>query len=141
MGQGCGSVFGTECYIQVAGDSDYSVGSWHFKLHVPVMGYGLEACEGVPPQKDEISAIERGHVEEQLFRPVVIRRAEYYIEFNFPRASWLLTGDNSSKGGISLLDATLIHLHFVERIFVDEVKSTSVVHEHLGKSKAVHNWV
>src|SRR5215216_2604401 len=130
-----------ECYIQFTGDSDYSVGPWHFKLHVPVMGYGLEACEGIPSQKGVVSAIERGHVEEKLFGPVVIRRAEYYIEFNFPRASCFSTGDNTSKGGTTLLDAALVHLHFVERIFVNEVKSASAIHEHLGKSKAIHNWV
>ena len=80
-------------------------------------------------------------MEEQLFGPVVIRRAEYYIEFDCPRASCFSTGDNTSKGGTALLDAALVHLHFVERIFVDEVKSASTVHEHLDKSKAVHNWV
>ena len=105
------------------------------------MGYGLEACEDVLPQKGVISAIERGHVEEKLFGPEVIRRAEYYVECNFSRASRFSTGDNNSKGGTALLDATLVHLHFVERIFIDEVKPTAVVHEHFGKSEAVHNWV
>ena len=105
------------------------------------MGYGLEECEGVPPQEGVISAIERGHVEEQLSGHIILRRAEYYIKFNFPRASCFSTGDNASKGGTALLDATLVHLHFVERIFVDEVKSATAVHEHFGESKAIQNWV
>ena len=80
-------------------------------------------------------------MEEQLFRHVVIRRAEYYIEFDSPRALCFAAGDNASKGGTALLDATLVHLHFVERIFVDEVQSAAAVHEHFVESKAVHNWV
>ena len=46
-----------------------------------------------------ISAIERCHIEEQLFEHVVLRRAEYYIKFSFPQASCFSTGDNTSKGG------------------------------------------
>ena len=105
------------------------------------MGDGLEACEGVLPQKGMISSIERDHMEEQLFRPVVIRHAEYYVECNFSRASCFSTSDNTSKGGTALLDAIFVHLHFVERIFIDEVKSATAVHEYFGESKAVHNWV
>ena len=105
------------------------------------MGYVLKACEGVSPQQGVISAIDRCHVEVQLFGPVVLRRAEYHIEFNFPRASCFSTGDNASKGGTALLDATLVHLHFVERIFVDQVESATAVHEHFGESNAIHNWI
>lgn len=105
------------------------------------MGYGLEACEGVPSQESVISAIERGHVEEQLFGPVILTHAEYYIKFNFPRASCFSIGDDASKGGTALLDAVLVHLHFVERVFIDEVKSVAAIHEHFGELKAIHNWV
>ena len=81
------------------------------------MGYGLEACEGVPPQKGVISAVERGHVEEELFGPVVIRRAEYYIKFNFPQASCFSTGDDASKGG------TLCSMQFVSICILSSVSS------------------
>ena len=80
-------------------------------------------------------------MKEQLLCPVIFRRAEYYIKFNFPRASYFSTGDNASKGGTALLDATLVHLHFVERIFVDEVQSATAVHEHFSEPKAVYGWV
>ena len=40
-----------------------------------------------------------------------------------------------------MLYAGLDNMHFVKRVLVDEVKSTADVHEHFGKSKAVHNWV
>ena len=105
------------------------------------MGYGLEACEGVPPQEGVISAIERDHVEEQLSGPVIIKRAEYYIKLYFPRASCFSTGDDASKGGDASLDVVLVHLHFVERVLIDEVEPTAAVHEHFSKSKAIHNWV
>ena len=80
-------------------------------------------------------------MEEQLFRPVVLLCAEYYIKFNFPRASCSLTRDNASKGGTALLDAVLVHLHFVERIFVDEVQCAAAVDEHFTESKAINNWL
>ena len=105
------------------------------------MGDCLKACEGVSPQQGVISAIERCHVEEQLFGPVVLRRAEYGIKFKLPRASCFSTGDNASEGGAPLLDATLVQLHFIERVLVDEVESAATVHEHLSDPKTIHNWV
>ena len=86
------------------------------------MGYGLEAWESVPPKKGVMSAIEGSHVEEQLFGPVILRRAEYYIKFDFPKSSCFSTADDASKGGTSLLDVCSINLHFFERVLVDEVK-------------------
>ena len=79
-------------------------------------------------------------MEKQLFGPVILKRAEYYIKFYFPRTSCFSTGDDASKGGTALLDAIFVHLHFVERIFIDEVKSATAVHEHFGESKAIHDW-
>ena len=80
-------------------------------------------------------------MEEQLFGPVVLRRAEYYIQFDCPRTSCFLTGDDASEGGIALLDAGLVNLNFVERLLIDEVKSTAAIHEHFGESEAIHNRV
>ena len=77
-------------------------------------------------------------MKKQLLRPVIFSRAEYYVKFNSPRTSSFLTGDDASKGGTALLYACCINLHFVERVLVDEVKPTAAVHEHFGKSKAVH---
>ena len=88
-----------------------------------------------------IPTIEGDHVKEQLFGPVIFGCAEYHIQFNSPRASCFSTGDNSSKGSVALLNACSVDLHFVERVFLDEVKPTVAVHEHLGKIKAVHNGV
>ena len=88
-----------------------------------------------------ISAIEGNHVEEQLFGPVILKHAEYYIKFDFPRASCFSTGDDASKGGTALLDACSATMHLVERVLIDDVKSTTAVHEHFGKSEAIHNWV
>ena len=105
------------------------------------MGYGLKACERISLQQGMISAIEWCQVEEQLFGPVVLQRAEYYVKLNFPRASSFSTGDNASKGGVALLNASLVHLHFIECVFLDEVQSAAAVHKHFGESKAVHNWV
>ena len=105
------------------------------------MGYGLKMCECVPPQHGMIPDVERCHVEEQLFGPVVFWRAEYHIKFNFPRASCFSNGDNASKGCTDLLDAALVHLHFIECAFVDEVQSAAAIHEHFGEAKTIHNWV
>ena len=69
-----------------------------------------------------IFVVEGDHVEQQLFGPVIFRRAEYYIQFNSARASCFLTGDDASKDGAALPDACSINLHFVERVLVDEVK-------------------
>ena len=88
-----------------------------------------------------VSSIEGDHVEEQLFGPVLFRCAEYYIQFNSPRASCFSTRDDASKGGIALLDVCSINLHFVEGVLVDEVNPTTADHEHFGESKAVHNGV
>ena len=88
-----------------------------------------------------ISAIEGNHVEEQLFGLVIFTCVEYYIKFNFPRTSCFSTGDDASKGGTALLDACSVNMHFVERVLVNEVKSTVAVHEDFGESKAIHNWV
>ena len=80
-------------------------------------------------------------MEEQLFGPVILRRAEYYIKFDFPRASCFSTRDDASKGGTALLDVCSVNLHFFKRVLVDEVNPTAAVHEHFGKSKAIHNGV
>ena len=45
-------------------DSDDSIGPGHFKLHIPVMGYDLEACECVPPQQGVILVVKGCHMEE-----------------------------------------------------------------------------
>ena len=42
--------FGTEGFVMVTRNCDDFVGSGHFKLHIPVMGYSLEACKGITPQ-------------------------------------------------------------------------------------------
>ena len=123
---------------RITDESDYAIWTGHFELHIPVMGYGLKACEGVSPQQGVISAIERCHIEEQLFGPVVFWHAKYYIKFNFLRASCFLTGDDASKGSTALLDACSINMHFVERVLVDEVKPTAAVREQFGESKTVH---
>ena len=81
-----------------------------------------------------ISDVERCHVEEQLFGPIVLRHAEYDIEFDPPRAYYFSTGDDASESGAALLNATFVHLHFLERIFIDEVQSAATVHEYqLGR--------
>ena len=80
-------------------------------------------------------------MEKQLFGPAIFSRAEYYIQFNSPRASCFSTGDDASKGGIALLDVFSVNMHFVERVLVDEVEPATAVHEHFGKSEAIHYWV
>ena len=105
------------------------------------MGYGLKACECVSPQQGVMSAVGRCHVEQQLFGPVVLRRAKYDVKFDLPRASCFSTGDDASESGATLLNANFVHLHFLERIFVDEVQSAATVHEHFSEPKAIHNWV
>mgnify|MGYP005822001269 CR=1 FL=1 len=64
------------------------------------------------PKRGVISVVEGSHVEEQLFGPVILRRAEYYIKFDFPQTSCFLIGDDASKGGIALLDACPVNMHF-----------------------------
>src|SRR5215216_1149856 len=64
-------------------------------------------------------------MEEQFSGPVVLRRAEYDVEFDLPRASCFSTGDDASESGAALFNATFVHLHFLERIFVDEVQSAA----------------
>ena len=49
--------------------------------------------------------------------------------------------DNPSEGRIALLDAALVYLHFMERVLVDEVQSTTAVHDHFSEPKAIHNWI
>ena len=115
--------------------------SGHFQLHIPIMRYSLEACKSIPPQQGVVSAAERSHLEGDFFGPVILRRAEYNVECDFSRTSRLPTRDNSYEGRAALLNAAPIYFHFVECIFVDEVKSDSTIHEHFGKSKAVHNCV
>ena len=53
----------------------------------------------------------------------------------------LLDWGYASKSGAALLNATLVHLHFLERILVNEVQSTATIHEHLGEPEAIHSWV
>ena len=74
-------------------------------LHIPIMGYGLEAWESIPAEDGVIPTIEGDHMKEQLFGSVVLGHAEYHIQFNSPRASCFSTWYNASKGGIALLDA------------------------------------
>ena len=66
-----------------------------------------------------ISSVERGHLEGYLFEPIILRRAEYHVECDFSRASRLPTGDDSSEGRATLLDAAPIYFHFVEWVLVD----------------------
>ena len=87
-----------------------------------------------------ISTIKRGHFEGYLFGPIVLRCAKYHVELNFSCASCFPTGNDSSKGHITLLDAASVYLHFIERVLVDEVLSTASVHEHFSKPEAVHDW-
>ena len=42
--------FGAECYVRITDESDYTVWSGHFELHISVVRYSLEACESIPPQ-------------------------------------------------------------------------------------------
>ena len=93
----------------------------HFKLHVSVMRYSLEACKCISPQEGVISAVERGHLEGYLFGPIILRRAEYHVKFDFSRTPCLPTGNDSSEGRVALLDAAPVYFHFVECILIDEV--------------------
>ena len=85
--------------------------------------------------------VERGHLEGYLFGPIVLRRAEYHVKLNFSCASCFPTGNDSSEGLITLLDADSIYLHFTECVLVNEVQSAPAVHEHFSELKAIHNWV
>ena len=105
------------------------------------MGYGLKACERISPQQGVISTVERGHLEGYFFGPIVLRCAEYHVERVFSRASRLLTGNNSSEGRITLLDAAPVYFHFIECVLVDEVWSAAAVHEHFSEPKSIHNWI
>ena len=120
-GQGCGFVFGAECYVRITGESDNNVWPGHLELHIPIMRYGLKAREFISPQQGVIPTIERGHLERYLFGPIVLRRAEYHVKCDFARASSLPTGNDSSEGRAALLDAAPVYFHFVECIFIDEV--------------------
>ena len=42
-------VFGAERCVRITCKSDDSVGSGHFELHVPIMGYGLKNCKCFSP--------------------------------------------------------------------------------------------
>ena len=54
-------------------------------------------------------------------RTYSFRRAEYDVEFDPPRAYCFSTRDDASESGAALLNATFVHLHFLECVFVDEV--------------------
>ena len=110
-----------ECYVRITNESDYTVWSRHFELHIPVMRYGLEACKSVPPQQGMVSVAERGHLESDFFGPIILRRAEYHVDCDFSRASCLRTGNDSSEGRAALLDAASVYFHFVECILIYEV--------------------
>ena len=43
------AVLSAERYVRITCESDNSVGSGHFELHVSVMGYGLENCKCFSP--------------------------------------------------------------------------------------------
>ena len=105
------------------------------------MRYGLKARECVSPQQGVVCTVERGHLEGYLFGPIVLRHAEYHVEFNFSCASCFPTGNDSSKSRITLLDAASVYLHFIERVLVDEVQPAAAVHEHFSEPKAIDNWI
>src|SRR5215216_3590088 len=98
-------VFGTQGFVRITRNCYDSIGSGHFELHVPVMGYSLEARESVPSKDGVVPTVKGDHMKEQFFGSVVFTCAEYHVQPNFPRASCFSTGDNTSKGGIGLLDA------------------------------------
>src|SRR3954468_10051305 len=75
-----------------------------------------------------VSATERGHLERDLFGPVISYTAR------FP------TGDYSSKGCAASLNAVPVYFHFSKGFLINEVQSAATVHEYLGESKAVHYW-
>ena len=85
------------------------------------MRYGLEACKSVPPQQGVVSAAERGHLESDFFGPIILRRAEYHVKCEFSRASCLPTGNDSSEGCATLLNAAPVYFHFVECVLINEV--------------------
>ena len=87
-----------------------------------------------------ISAAERGHLERDLFGPIIIRRVEHHIQCNFSCAACFPTRDYSSKGCAASLNAAPVYFHFLEGFLVNEVQSAATVHEYLGKAKAVHYW-
>ena len=85
------------------------------------MGYSLEACECVSPQKGVVSTAKWGHLECYFFGPVILRGAEYHIQCDFPYASCLPTRDDSPEGRAALLNVALIYFHFVKSFLIDEV--------------------
>ena len=85
------------------------------------MRYGLKACESVSPQQGVVSTVERGHLEGYLFGPIVLQSAEYHVKCDFSRTPRLPTGNDSSEGRATLLNAAPTYFHFYECVLVDEV--------------------
>src|SRR3954470_15064798 len=85
-----------------------------------------------------VSAFERGHLERDLFGPVIIRSAEYHIQCDLSGAAHFLTGDYSSKGCAASLNAVPVYFHLLEGFLVDEVQSAASVHKYLCEVTAVH---
>ena len=79
-------------------------------------------------------------MERDLFGPVILRRAEYHIQCDFPRTSCLPTRDDSSEGRAASLNAALVYFHLIEGFLIDEVQSASAVHEHFSEPEAIHDW-
>src|SRR3954469_23438552 len=85
-----------------------------------------------------ISALERGHLERDLFGPVIIRSAEYNIQCDFSGAARFLTGDYTSKGCAGPLNAVPVYFHFLKGFLVYEAQPAASVHEYLCEATAVH---
>ena len=68
-----------------------------------------------------IGTLERIYLEGYFFGPIILRRAEYHVERDFSRTSRLPTGNDSSEGRATLLDAAPVYFHFIECILIDEV--------------------
>jgi hypothetical protein len=67
-------------------------------------------------------ATAEGHdMEKQFFGSVVLGSAEDHIKSNSATTTCLLSGDDPSKGGVTLLDAGSIELHFVQGVLVNDL--------------------
>ena len=80
----------------VSVDRNYSSRAWHLELDICVVRHRIELCECGSSEQGVIATAKQGHLECDLFGPIILRRAEYHIYCDFSRTSCLPTRDDSS---------------------------------------------
>ena len=129
------------CFLEISIDGDRTVGSRHLQFDVDVTRPRHELGESWTPKDGVVSTLEGDYFETEMLSAIVCLRSKSNLKLDASHGFGLFSQHDTMKLDFVVVKLALRQVHALQGVFVQDVEAAASVHQHLGQSEVVDNWV